>query len=220
MEDDMNTEIALPPRRGFFGRIAGAVAIGLTGIASQSATADAAKPADDGPHWPGKLTARHRMVFDTFQINGGRPLDFAYNFMSTNPPGTALSVVILRAGAVVMAVNDEIWARYKVGEAMKVTDPATKAPAVKNLFTQPGLGMVNSDDATISRMLAAGVVIGACNLALHGVSKMLAHNAGVDADTAAKEWLANVAHGITVVPSGVWGVGRAQEAGCGYCSGG
>lgn len=213
----MNPDNTLPPRRNFFGRIAGAVAIGLTGLATQSATADAA-PGE--PHWPGKLTARHRLVVDTWQINGGRPLDFAYNFMSTNPPRTALSVVILRAGAVVMAMNDDIWARYKVGEAMKVTDPATKAPAVKNLFTQPGLGMVNNDNATLSRILAAGVVVGACNLALHGTSKMLAHNAGVDADTAAKEWLANVVPGITVIPSGVWGVGRAQEAGCGYCAGG
>jgi hypothetical protein len=26
--------------------------------------------------------------------------------------------------------------------------------------------------------------------------------------------------GITIVPSGTWGVNRAQEAGCTYCAGG
>jgi hypothetical protein len=26
--------------------------------------------------------------------------------------------------------------------------------------------------------------------------------------------------GVTILPSGTWGVNRAQEAGCTYCSGG
>jgi hypothetical protein len=43
-------------------------------------------------------------------------------------------------------------------------------------------------------------------------SKMLAGNAGVSADEAAEEWAANVVPGITIIPSGTWGVNRAQEA--------
>jgi hypothetical protein len=42
----------------------------------------------------------------------------------------------------------------------------------------------------------------------------------VSADEAAKEWAANVVPGITIIPSGTWGVNRAQEAGCTYCAGG
>ena len=72
----------------------------------------------------------------------------------------------------------------------------------------------------VDRLLANGVVIGGCNVALMFQSKMLAHNAGVSADEAAKEWAANVVAGITILPSGVWGVNRAQEAGCTYCTGG
>jgi hypothetical protein len=49
---------------------------------------------------------------------------------------------------------------------------------------------------------------------------MLAHNAGVSAEEAAKEWTAAVIPGITIIPSGTWGVNRAQEAGCTYCAGG
>jgi metal-dependent amidase/aminoacylase/carboxypeptidase family protein len=41
-----------------------------------------------------------------------------------------------------------------------------------------------------------------------------------NADDAAKEWAANVVPGITIIPSGTWGVNRAQEAGCSYCAGG
>jgi intracellular sulfur oxidation DsrE/DsrF family protein len=57
-------------------------------------------------------------------------------------------------------------------------------------------------------------------MALQGQSAKLAGNAGVSAEAAAKEWAANVVPGITIIPSGVWGVNRAQEAGCTYCSGG
>ena len=67
---------------------------------------------------------------------------------------------------------------------------------------------------------ARGVIFGACNVALQVQSAMLAGNAGVTAADAAKEWAANVVPGITVVPSGTWGVNRAQEAGCTYCAGG
>jgi hypothetical protein len=48
-------------------------------------------------------------------------------------------------------------------------------------------------------------------MALQVQSKMLAGNAGVSAEEAAKEWAANVISGITIIPSGTWGVNRAQE---------
>ena len=51
-------------------------------------------------------------------------------------------------------------------------------------------------------------------------SKMLAGNAGVSAEEAAKEWAANVVSGITTIPSGTWGLNRAQELACTYCAGG
>ena len=72
----------------------------------------------------------------------------------------------------------------------------------------------------LDRLLERGVVFGACNVALLEQSKMLAGNAGVSAEEAAKEWAANVIPGITIIPSGTWGVNRAQEAGCTYCAGG
>jgi hypothetical protein len=76
------------------------------------------------------------------------------------------------------------------------------------------------DGMAVDRLLADGTVFGACDVALKVQSKMLAGNAGLSADDAAKEWAANVVPGITILPSGTWGVNRAQEAGCTYCTGG
>jgi len=116
--------------------------------------------------------------------------------------------------------GDEMWRKYKMGEAFKINDPETKAPALKNPFLHPKAGVLPADGMAIDRLLASGTVFGACHVALLFQSRMLAGNAGVSAEDAANEWTANVIPGITILPSGVWGVNRAQEAGCTYCAGG
>jgi intracellular sulfur oxidation DsrE/DsrF family protein len=57
-------------------------------------------------------------------------------------------------------------------------------------------------------------------LALRGHARRLAKNACMTAEEAAKEFTASIIPGITVIPSGVRGVNRAQKAGCTYCAGG
>jgi hypothetical protein len=208
--------IDVTPRRNFFGRVAGAMALGFAGFAP--AAARAKDTPSDGPNWPGKLPGRHKQVVDAYEVNGGFPLGFAYNFLAPNQSATA--VVILRHSAFPLALNHAMWAKYKIGENFKINDPETKAPAVKNPYFQPKSGVLLIDDIAIDRLLARGSVFGACNVALQVLSKMLAGSAGVSAEDAAKEWAANVIPGITVIPSGVWGVNRAQEAGCTYCAGG
>jgi hypothetical protein len=208
------------PRRTLFGRMAGAVAVGLSALAVPGRSqADATPP--DSLDWPGKLKGRHRQVVDAYEINSGFPLAFAYSFLITDPaPGAASAVVVLRHAAFPIALNSAMWEKYKIGESFKIIDPETKAPAVKNPFLQPKPGVLPVDDMAVDRLLGKGTVFGACNIALRVLSKMLSGNAGVSADEAAKEWTANVVPGITVIPSGTWGVNRAQEAGCTYCAGG
>jgi hypothetical protein len=224
MGDDMTNldqdTIDSAPRRGLFARLAGAAVIGLAGLTSTSSGSRAA-PVADGLDWPGKLKGRHRQVVDAYEVNGGFPLAFAWTFQLPNSaPGAASSVIVLRHGAFPLALNHAMWAKYKIGESFKIDDPETKAPAVKNPFFQPKPGVLLKDDFAIDRLLAKGTIFGGCNVALHVQSGMLAHNAGVSADDAAKEWTENVIPGITVIPSGTWGVNRAQEAGCTYCAGG
>jgi hypothetical protein len=206
------------PRRRFLGRVIGA---SIFGIAGAPPGAGAAASGSDALIWPGKLKARHRQVVDAYEVNKGSPLGFAYTFLAPNAsPGAATAVVVLRHGAFPLALNNLMWGKYKIGESMKIIDPETKAPAVKNPFLYPKPGVLSVDEMAIDRLLEAGTVFGACNVALQVQSKRLAGNAGVSVDEAAQEWAANVVPGITIIPSGTWGVNRAQEAGCTYCSGG
>jgi hypothetical protein len=208
----------LAARRSFLGRVGGTAFLTLAALASRQSHAQVAAAGADGPNWPGALNGRHRQVVDAYEVNSGFPLAFAHTFLAPNQSASA--VVVLRHGAFPLALADAMWDKYKIGESFKIMDPETKAPAKKNPFLHPKAGVLLVDDMALDRLLARGVVFGACNIALMVQSKTLAGNAGVSADDAAKEWAANIVAGVTVIPSGTWGINRAQEAGCTYCAGG
>ena len=129
-------------------------------------------------------------------------------------------MIVLRHGAAPLALGHEVWEKYKIGQAFNVNDPATKAIAVRNPFVRPQPGVLLTDEMAVDRLLSRGVVIGVCNVALSVLGGKLGEGVGVAPDAAYKEWVAGVVPGIAVLPSGVWGVNRAQEKGCTYCSGG
>jgi hypothetical protein len=218
MADFTQSSSDIAARRGFFRRFGGAVALGLAAFVPKPLYAQTKADDGDGENWPGTLPGRHRQLVDAFATNDGFPLAFAWTFLTPNKSATA--VVVLRHEAFPIALSHAMWEKYKIGESFKITDPETKAPAIKNPFLHPKAGVLIVDDWAVDRLLARGVVIGACKMALQVQSKMLAGNAGVTAEEAAKEWAANVVAGITLIPSGTWGVNRAQEAGCTYCAGG
>jgi hypothetical protein len=218
MGDSTHDIKEIAPRRRFFGHLGGAAVLGLAGLLPKPLYAKTQAARADGPNWPGKLPGRHKQVVDAFEANSGFPLAFAHTFLAPNESATA--VIVLRHGAFPIALGNEMWAKYKIGETFKIIDPETKAPATKNPFLNPKPGVLVVDDMALDRLLAKGVVVGACNVALQVQSKMLAGYAGVSAEEAAKEWAANVVPGITIIPSGTWGVNRAQEGGCTYCAGG
>jgi hypothetical protein len=219
MEDHMNDVTQgspeVTPRREFFAQAGGAVALGLAAFAATPLRAQT--PSSD---WPGTLKGRYRQVVDAYEANSGFPLAFVFTFLMPNDPADTSALLVLRHGAFPIALNDAMWQKYKIGESLKINDPETKAPAVKNPFYKPKSGVLPIDDMALDRLLAKGTIVGACNVALTVQSKMLSSNAGVSADAAAKEWAANIIPGVTVIPSGTWGVNRAQAAGCSYCAGG
>jgi hypothetical protein len=209
--------VDVTPRRGFFARMAGAAALGLAGFASAPREAQAAANASD---WPGALKGRNRQVVDAYEANSGFPLAFVHTFLLPNDPADTSAALVLRHRAFAFALESAMWQKYKIGEAMKIIDPETKAPAVKNPFHKPKSGALLIDDRAVDRLLAKGVIIGACNVAMMVQSKMFSGNAGVTPEEAYREWAANIIPGVMVLPSGTWGVNRAQQAGCSYCAGG
>jgi hypothetical protein len=154
---------------------------------SQSASADRGW---GGPNWPGALQGRHRRVVDAYEVNAGFPLAFAYTF--SGPQQIGDSSRRSASWRLSIALGNAMWEKYKIGETLKIIDPETKASATKNLFLRPKAGVLVLDDMALDWLLERGVVFGPCSMALQVQSKMLAGNAGVTAEEAAKEWAANV----------------------------
>ncbi len=211
-------------RRAFLGKLA-AGAAGLSLVSAMEpweAWAQArANGAPDGEHWLDGLKGTHRQLVDAYMPNEGFPFAFVLSFMLVQPAGVPVgTVMVLRHFAMPFALNDAMWAKYKIGEGIKFTDPATKAPAVKNLMYKAKPGSLPIDDMAIDKLMAKGTIFGACNIALQFLSAEFAANAKVTKEVAAKEWAANLLPGIPLIPSGTWGVNRAQEKNCTYCTGG
>lgn len=214
------------PRRTFLGTLAGgAVALGaapLLASCAAPASSAAAPPADEEP-WIKPLTGKHKQVFDAPEPNEGFPFIFAYAYLETMTKsynlqaGDANAIVIARHFGMPLALQDSVWAKYKLGELIKVNDPKTKKPSTRNIFYNSQEGDMMMTDASAEKLIARGVVIGVCNLALQKISEMLATNMKLKPDDVYNEFKAGVIPGAHVVPSGVLAVGRAQEKGCTYC---
>jgi intracellular sulfur oxidation DsrE/DsrF family protein len=219
--DQLNTH-----RRGFLGTIAAAAAAGLASLTPLRAAAAAPRPdplsgaADPAfEAWLNRITGRHKMVFDAPEVNSGMPVIWPRVWLNGNNDNYGTTdaqnsgVVILRHAAIPLAMQDALWAKYKLGEVFSLKDG--DLPATRNTFAKtmplplPGTG--------VEQLLAQGVMFGVCNVALTIYSGAVAQKMGMDPAAVKADWVAGLIPGCQVVPSGVLAVSRTQEKGCGYC---
>jgi intracellular sulfur oxidation DsrE/DsrF family protein len=214
------------PRRGFLGRLT-AGTIALAGVAAIRPRVLEAEPVRDvhagADEWLNGLNGTYRQFFDAVSVNEGFPFSFAMTFMNTIgeaykvPDKDINAVVGLRHFAIPLAFNDDIWAKYKLGEMFKVNDPVTKAPAVRNPYAYAKEGELLFPGMAFEKIQARGAIFTVCNVALTVLSGMSAGFAGQPKETAKQDWLSGMFKGVNVVPSGVFAVNRAQKKGCTYC---
>ena len=212
------------PRRGVLGTLAATAAAGLASLTPLRLEAAPRKTSAVGMDaafetWLNRITGKHKMVFDAPEVNGGMPVIWPRVWLNGNNEnyGTKdtdnTAIVILRHSSIPLGMKDDVWAKYKLGEAFSIKDG--EAPATKNIFAKvmplplPGTG--------VEALLASGVMFGVCNVALTVYSAMVAQTMGLDAAAVKADWVAALLPGMQVVPSGVLAVARTQEKGCAYC---
>jgi len=174
--------------------------------------------------WLQRLTGKHRQFFDAVTPNDGFALAFTANFLNLNHEAYGLTdkdltaVIGLRHVAMPLALPDNLWARYNIGEELQFKDPATGGPATRNPYLHAdGAPRPGSD---IPALVDRGVVFTVCNVALTTLSGQFAKNAGVSKEEAKADWSSHLLPGMTLVPVGVMAGNLAQEHGCTYCYGG
>ncbi len=221
-------------RRNFLGTLAtGAAAISVGSLAtplqSLANPYESKKYADDADAWISQIKSKkHKAVFDVTESRGIMPFAWPRIYLMTNEmtgskPQDMAAVVVLRHEAIPYAMQDGLWSKYSFGKMFKADDPMTQQAAVRNAFYKPkaddfkvpGVGPVQIG---INELQESGVLFGVCNVALTVYSAAAADAMKMNAADIKKEWEAGLLPGVKVLPSGVWGVTRAQEYGAAYVS--
>ncbi len=215
-------------RRHFLGTLLASASVGVAGLTLPLQFGFAKDPASPSPdnsdfeQWLGKISGKHRQVFDAPGSNSGLPLAWARVFLMTNQAAGAdekdvTAVVVLRHEAIALGLDNQVWQKYNFSKVFKVTDLVTKAVLTRNPFWEPKEGALPIPGMSIDQLQKSGVLFGMCDMALTVMSQMVAGKMKKDAAEVKKDWVSGVFPGIQIVPSGVLAVNRAQEHGCTYC---
>jgi hypothetical protein len=194
------------PRRAFLEH----VTIGATGVAAAalaiSMPIDAAYPQEHAPSmqkstetwdlaWIERINRPHRLVIDptgSGEMAMGQLSNWMQGFADAYGKTDAdlNGVIVFRHDAVGVVLTDAMQAR---------------------------LGRTNTNlSQSVDRYIGRGVIVLACNMALSGQSHTLSQRESIDQAEAHRQIRAAVRPGVYVMPNGVFAIGRAQDAGCGY----
>jgi hypothetical protein len=181
-----------------------------------------------------KNPARVKQVFDIIPIAEGKFLNNIKNSLNGlhfgfGIPDEEIKVVAaLHGPANMLNYDDVIWSKYQIGAWLKVTDPSTGKPAVKNPYYASKAGTTlrystedpdNLDslyqDTSIQALQHRGVQMLSCHTALEEqVRALIAHsNLTQPPEVIVKEMLAHTVPGVLVVASMVAAIALLQTDG-------
>jgi hypothetical protein len=206
-------------RRSFVSALASIAGIAAVGAPAAEQTPPRGAAAGQWDlSWFDAFKGQHKQMYDygTFELpDDTRPLRFVKNYLDTyrdvfglQPPDINTAVGISRS-CFPINIADAMWQKYKIGERWKIVDPATKQPAVRNIFLSDG-------DFSVKAMQTHGTVFWQCNVALGAIAQQLAQTAGIPAADVRADLIAGLNPGVHLVPAHVMAIGIAQEHGFTY----
>ncbi len=199
---------------------AGLAALSAGGVETVEAAQAASAPAGGFDlRWLDDLkSGQHKQVFDMADAPPAgqpAPLRLPRNYMDTFRDVMKLefpairTVVGISGTAFPVNASDRLWEKYALGERSKIMDPATKAPATRNIFLdEPTLG--------VKALQARGTIFWQCDIAITTIAQQLAAARGLQPADVKADLVAGLNPGVRLVPSHVMAIGLAQEKGATY----
>jgi hypothetical protein len=195
-------------------------------LAATVAVVDA-KPAsssdvEPSSHWLEGLKAKHRQLFDAPAPAGGIPLVHVMNYYDTYNKAFGVkdadidAVLTFYGMTTFLGLDDAVWAKYRLGEFLEMTDASGK-PATSNPWrVNPVVLGMTLPGAGIEPLQKRGATFILCNNALTIFSGLLAQKRGLDAAAVYADLKANILPGVELVPGMVVAIEQAQRAGLSY----
>jgi hypothetical protein len=195
---------------------------GVTAIQAAGTQAAAQAPAASAQNWDLRwiddLKGQHKEVFDMADSDPAAepsPLRLPRNYLDGFRDVYKLefpevrTIVGISGHAFPVNASDRLWEKYALGERSKIIDPATKKPAVRNIFM---------DDSTlgVKALQARGTIFWQCNIALNGIAQQLAQARQLPVAEVRADLLAGLNPGVRLVPTHVMALGLVQERGVTY----
>lgn len=177
--------------------------------------------------WLDRLaTAKYRVVFNASDIADGAAMSYASVFLdqyhevhATTDPETRPVIVFRRLGTI-MALNDAMWEKYELGAERKIDDSATHAPVRRNPFWRaPANASADAGQNKLETLQKRGLISLVCNVSANSIGYSFAERTKQDVEVVRQEVKANLIPGAILVPSGIFALIRAQNAGCAYMQG-
>ena len=169
--------------------------------------------------------ASYRAVIDANVLEEGYAADLASGLLNDflevhGASGDQVRIVIVaRRGGTPLVLGDALWNSFPISEDVKLSDSGN-APYRRNPYYRARPGASAQSSATkLETLQQRGVILLVCNVAATNWSRRLAEMAKRNVEEVKKEVYANFVPGTIVVPSGVFALMRAQNAGCAYMRG-
>jgi len=177
--------------------------------------------------------ARVKQLFDITQVEDGASLAKIKNSLNGLHFGFGVPVDQIRAigglhgPANLLNYDDYVWSKYKIGAWLKINDPKTREPAVRNPFYQSALSeeaariTASTDpndersplqDASMQGLQRRGVRFLSCHTALEEqVRQLIKHySLSEDPETIVRDMLTHTVPGVLVVASMVSAIALLQ----------
>lgn len=174
--------------------------------------------------------ARIKQVYDVVQIGDGKFLSNVKNSLNglqfgfDIPKDQIKIVVALHGPTNMLNYDDYIWKKYEIGEWLKVTDPATRQPAQRNIFyrTSSEDHSADPDDErslyqakSIQALQSRSVQFLSCHTAAEEQVRVLVqrNKLSQSPEEVVKDMLAHTIPGVLVVASMVAAIALLQAEG-------
>lgn len=219
-------------RRGFIGQV-GQIGLGAAVVhalpvprTDDASVPVAARAADEWDmSWMSDIAkAPSRAVFDAtggdFVLQSATRYLDNFDVVYPKQAGKAHAVIVLRVRAIAMGLNDAAWARFPIAADGDVKDETTHELMQRNPYTDSVRAGTMMSSMTLDKLHARHATILVCDFALTHLADRLAKKNGESAEDVHAALRRMLVPGAYAMPSGLFALAAAQNAGCAFVPGG